>query len=66
MFSRPNLFQLNENIGVTRITSKVSSLKETEPNIFEEMGVSINPSDIVACHRVGPSSHKKATMRKSR
>ena len=60
-FLWPNLFQLNENIGVTRNTSEVSSLEEAKPNIFEEMCVSVNPSDIEACHRVGPSSHKKAT-----
>lgn len=35
-----------------------SSLKETALNIFEEMGVSIYPSEIEASHRVGPWRRK--------
>ena len=35
-----------------------SSLKETALNIFEDLGASLNPSDIEACHRVRPCSRK--------
>ena len=40
-----------------------SSLKETTINIFEELGASFNPSDIEACHCVGPYSRKKVSSR---
>ena len=35
-------------------------------NIFEELGASINPSDIETCHRVGPSSRKKVNIKMSK
>ena len=40
-----------------------SLLEETALNIFEELGASINPSDIETCHRVGPSSRKKVIIK---
>ena len=40
-----------------------SLLDETALNIFEELGASINPSYIEACHRVGPSSRKKVNIK---
>ena len=43
-----------------------SSLEETALNIFKELGVSIDTSDIEACHRVGPRSRKKVTIKMSR
>ena len=33
-------------------------LEESALNIFEELGVSIAPSEIETCHRVGPLSQK--------
>ena len=40
-----------------------SSLEETALNRFEELGASINPSFIEACHHVGPSSRKKVIIK---
>ena len=42
-----------------------SSLEETALNIFKikELGVSIDTSDIEACHRVGPRSRKKVIVK---
>ena len=40
-----------------------SLLEETALNIFEELGASLNPSDIEACHCVGPYSRKKVSSR---
>ena len=43
-----------------------SSLEETALNIFKELGISIDISDIEACHRVGPPSRKKLIAKMSR
>ena len=39
-----------------------SSLEETELNIFKELDVSIDTSDIEACHCVGAPSKKKVII----
>ena len=41
-------------------------LKETAPNIFEEISVSINLLDVEAYHRVGPAIRKKVIIKMSR
>lgn len=38
-------------------------LEESALNIFEELDVSIAPSEIETCHRVGPLSHKNVIMK---
>ena len=43
-----------------------SSLEKTALNIFNELGVSIDISEIKACHRVRPPSRKKVTVKVSR
>ena len=43
-----------------------SPLKETTPNIFEEIGISINLLDVEAYHCVGPTSRKKVIIKMSR
>ena len=43
-----------------------SLLEETALNTFKELGVSIDTSDIKACHRVGPPSQKKVIIKMSR
>ena len=40
-----------------------SSLEETALHIFEELGASLNPSDIEAYHCVGSNSLKKVSSR---
>ena len=43
-----------------------SSLGETALNIFKELDVSKDISDIEACHRVGQPSRKKVIVKMSR
>ena len=43
-----------------------SLLEETALNTFKELGVSIDTSDIEACHLVGPPSQKKVIIKMSR
>ena len=40
-----------------------SSFEETALNIFKELGVCIDASDIEACHRVGPQSRQKEIVK---
>ena len=41
-------------------------MKETALNIFKELGISIDTSDIEACHHVGPPSRRKKIVKMSR
>ena len=57
-------YSIRECLEIVGIPESVtdSPLEETGLNIFKELGVSIDTSDIEACHCVGPPSRKKVIV----
>ena len=53
-----------EIVGITE-SLKHSSLEETALKTFKELGISIDISDMEACHSVGPPSRKNVIVKMS-